>query len=171
MLNERVVAELSKVFIGLGSNIEPRLEYLQSAVSGLKKLGEIARVSAVYETLPVGGIPQPNYLNGVVELCTAAGPLELVRELKALEKTIGRKDRPRWHEREIDLDLLFYEDLILASQDVTIPHPEIPNRAFVLIPMRELAPELVHPVILRTMRDLCDEIKTADIKKTDFAIR
>ncbi len=171
MLNERVVAELSRVFIGLGSNIEPRLEYLLLAVNGLKNLGEIALVSSVYETVPVGGVAQPDYLNAVVELHSALGPLELAQKLKTLEKTIGRKERPRWHEREIDLDLLFYSDLIIESSELTIPHPEIPKRAFVLIPMRELAPELLHPVLHRTMRDLCDEIKAADVRKTDSVIR
>src|SRR5665213_1564581 len=117
----------SLAFIGLGSNIEPRLGYLQSAMNGLRTFGEIVKVSGVYETAPVGGVPQPDYLNAVVELRTALGPLELASRLKALERALGRTLRPRWHEREIDLDLLFYDDQVLNSTDLTVPHSDIAN--------------------------------------------
>lgn len=133
-------------------------------------MGDVLNVSGVYETAPVGGVPQPDYLNAVAELRTLLGPLELAGRLKTLEKAIGRTLRPRWHEREIDLDLLFYDDLVMSSAELTIPHREIPHRAFVLVPMRDLAPEFVHPVLQRTIRDLSDKTEMVGIQKTDFTL-
>ncbi len=157
-----------RVFIGLGSNIEPRFGYLQSAVNALRTLGEILAISSVYETSPVGGVPQPDYLNAVVEFRTQLGPLELASRLKALEAVLGRTARPRWHEREIDLDLLFYEDLVMNSPGLTIPHAEIPKRAFVLAPMKELAPDFIHPVLQRKIKDV--KIDLADVRKADLTL-
>ncbi|MFI5201096.1 MAG: 2-amino-4-hydroxy-6-hydroxymethyldihydropteridine diphosphokinase [Candidatus Kapaibacterium sp.] len=162
---------MARAFIGLGSNIEPRLGYLQSAVNALRTLGKIVNVSSVYETVPVGGVPQPDYLNAVVELHTHLGPLELASRLKALESALGRTARPRWHEREIDLDLLFYEDLVMSSPELTLPHPEIPKRAFVLVPMTELDPGFIHPILKRAIKDLTDEIEISGVQKTDFVLR
>ena len=82
-------------------------------------------MSGVYETAPVGGVPQPDFFNAVVELRTQLGPLEFANRLKALETALGRTARPRWHEREIDLDLLFYDDLMMHSPELTIPHPKL----------------------------------------------
>ncbi|HZK75545.1 MAG TPA: 2-amino-4-hydroxy-6-hydroxymethyldihydropteridine diphosphokinase [Candidatus Kapabacteria bacterium] len=161
----------SLAFIGLGSNIEPRIEYLRSAINGLRVMGDVLKISSVYETAPVGGVPQPDYLNAVVELRTQLGPLELAGRLKALEAALGRTARPRWHEREIDLDLLLYGDLVMSSPELTIPHPEIANRAFVLVPMTEIDSDFIHPLLQRTIRDIRDEIETAGVQKTDSVLR
>jgi 2-amino-4-hydroxy-6-hydroxymethyldihydropteridine diphosphokinase len=166
-----VAKELARVFIGLGSNIEPRIEYLRSAINGLRTIGDVLKISSVYETSPVGGVPQPDYLNAVVELRTSLGPLELAGRLKTLETALGRAARPRWHEREIDLDLLFYDDLVMSSPELTLPHPEIPNRAFVLIPMADIDPKFVHPSFQRTVKDLKDEMGTSGVQKTDFVLQ
>ncbi|HET6400412.1 MAG TPA: 2-amino-4-hydroxy-6-hydroxymethyldihydropteridine diphosphokinase [Candidatus Kapabacteria bacterium] len=163
--------EGARAFIGLGSNVEPRLGYLQSAMNGLRTLGEIVNVSSIYETEPVGGVPQPDYLNAVVELRTPLGPLELAVRLKALEAALGRTARPRWHEREIDLDLLFYGDLVMNSPELTLPHPEIPKRAFVLVPMAELHPDFIHPILKKTMKNQTDEIEMSGVQKTDFVLQ
>ena len=157
MTVERDGAKLSRVFIGLGSNIEPRMDYLGTAVTGLNKIGDIARVSSVYETAPVGGIPQSDFLNAVVELQTAIQPMELVAELKSLEKMIGRNERPRWHEREIDLDILFYGSSVIRAPDLEVPHPRMERRRFVLVPLAELAPGLRHPVSHKAVSELLAE--------------
>jgi 2-amino-4-hydroxy-6-hydroxymethyldihydropteridine diphosphokinase len=162
--DERIISEFERVFIGLGSNLEPRLDYLKAAVHGLRTIGEMVRVSSVYETMPVGDIPQPHFLNAVAQMHTAMGPLELFTELKALEKTVGRKERPRWHEREIDLDLLFYGDLILESPMLTLPHSELYRRAFVLVPMKELDPNFIHPVWRKSISELLRAVDTSGVR-------
>ncbi len=167
---ERISPRLSRAFIGVGSNIEPRLKFLEHAVRSLKDLGEVNRISSIYETAPVGDIPQPDYLNSVVEIKTPLGPLELARELKLLEKEIGRVERPRWHEREIDLDLLFYDDLILESPDFTIPHPEAHRRGFVLVPMNEIASDFEHPVLRKNMSDLVKSVDVTGVCKTELSL-
>ncbi|HWF43285.1 MAG TPA: 2-amino-4-hydroxy-6-hydroxymethyldihydropteridine diphosphokinase, partial [Candidatus Kapabacteria bacterium] len=103
---EEPIVELARVFISLGSNLEPRFEYLQAGLTALRTLGEVPKVSKIYETVPVGGVPQPEFLNAVVELDTTYGPLELLGAFKEIEKKLGRQQRPRWHEREIDFDIL-----------------------------------------------------------------
>ena len=160
----------TSVFIGLGSNIEPRLEYLRSAVKGLRTLGEIKRISSIYETAPVGVIPQSDYLNAVVEMSTKLEPLKLVSHLKALEQAIGRKDRPRWHEREIDLDILFYGNLVFDSPTLTIPHPEIFRRAFVLVPLCELDPNFQHPVLKKSVSELLRNVDAASVVPTKLKL-
>jgi 2-amino-4-hydroxy-6-hydroxymethyldihydropteridine diphosphokinase len=167
---ERDGAKLSRVFIGLGSNIEPRMDYLGTAVTGLNKIGDIARVSSVYETAPVGGIPQSDFLNAVVELQTAIQPMELVAELKSLEKMIGRNERPRWHEREIDLDILFYDNLVLQTATLILPHPELHKRAFVLVPMNELDPNFVHPLLKKNVAELLGNVDTTSVRATSLVL-
>ncbi len=170
MAEMRVTPKLERVFIGLGSNIEPRLEYLKIELNGLLAVGEIARISPVYETAPVGNIPQPHFLNAVIELQTAIGPLELFIHLKNLEKTVGRKERPRWHEREIDLDLLFYGDLILESATLTVPHAELHRRAFVLVPMRDLDPDFMHPVLKKSVAELLSNVDATGVNATTYTL-
>src|ERR1035441_7330674 len=165
--NEELKAKLSRAFIGLGSNIEPRLDYLRAAVRALAELGRVVRISIVYETAPLGGVPQPDYLNAVAELLTMLNPIDLVQHLKAIEIRLGRIERPRWHEREIDLDLLFYDDIELRTPGITIPHAEFQNRAFVVLPMMEIAPNYVHPVLRKTVSDLNNDIVTHGGQKTE----
>ncbi len=159
-----------RVFIGLGTNLEPRLEHLKSAVAALHGLGAITRVSSVYETAPIGGVPQPDYLNAVAELQTALDPLELVTRLKEIEKNMGRKDRPRWHEREIDLDVLFYGELIFESPTLTVPHSELHRRAFVLVPIAEIAPDFLHPVMKKSVSELLRGVDASGVTATTFTL-
>jgi 2-amino-4-hydroxy-6-hydroxymethyldihydropteridine diphosphokinase len=168
--DERIISEYERVFIGLGSNIEPRLDYLKAAVHGLRTIGEIVHVSSVYETMPVGDIPQPHFLNAVAEMHTTLGPLELFTQLKALEKSVGRKERPRWHEREIDLDLLFYGDLVLESPNLTLPHPELSRRAFVLVPMNALDPNFIHPIWKKSISELLRAVDTSGVRATTLTL-
>jgi 2-amino-4-hydroxy-6-hydroxymethyldihydropteridine diphosphokinase len=170
MAEARVTPKLERVFIGLGSNIEPRLEYLKTAVNGLRSIGEIAHISRVYETVPVGNVPQPHFLNAVIELLTTTGPLELFTNLKSLENTMGRKERPRWHEREIDLDLLFYGDLILESATLTVPHAELHRRAFVLVPMNDLDPNFMHPLLEKSVEQLFSDLDVTGVNATTYTL-
>ncbi len=126
---------------------------------------EVLRRSALYETEPVGVVDQRWFINAVVEIATELSPLELLRACKGIERRLGRRERGRWGPREIDLDLLLYDGLVLEDREhgLVLPHPELHRRRFVLVPLVELAPELVHPVLKRPLRQLLAEL--SDEKK------
>jgi len=132
-------------YIGLGSNLGDRLGYLQAAVAALSARGlEPDGVSSVYESDALGP-PQPDYLNAVVSVSTWLSARELLEALKAIEAELGRQKTERWGPREIDLDLLLYGDEMLEEDGLTIPHPEMTKRSFVLMPLLEIAPGLDLP--------------------------
>jgi 2-amino-4-hydroxy-6-hydroxymethyldihydropteridine diphosphokinase len=132
-------------YIGLGSNLGDRLGYLQAAVAALSARGlEVAGVSSVYESDALGP-PQPDYLNAVVSVSTSLSARELLAALKEIEGELGRQRTERWGPREIDLDLLLYGDEMLEEDGLTVPHPEMTRRAFVLMPLLEIAPGLDLP--------------------------
>jgi len=145
-----------RVFLGLGSNLGEREKYLNRAVSELKKLRDttIVWASSVYETDPVGKTDQPKFLNAAAEIATSLPPKDLYTELKAIEQQVGRKTSERWGPREIDIDLLIYDGLVFEDDHVTVPHPEMERRKFVLVPLKEIAPDLVHPISGMTIEEL-----------------
>ena len=146
------------VYIGIGTNLEPRLRRMSDAYAAIERLGVVEMRSSMYETAPQGYTEQPNFLNSVVMLGTKL-PLETLHgELKKIEIDLGRKKRSRWHEREIDFDILFFDDEIVVSDDLTVPHSEIKNRSFVLVPLNEIAAEFVHPVLRKSISELLDEL-------------
>lgn len=151
-----------RVFLGLGSNLGDRAAMLTraakevAAISGVK----IAQWSPVYETDPVGKTDQPRFLNAAVEIGTDLAPEELLRELLAIEERLGRVRGERWAPRTIDLDILLYDGLVRSGQDVTVPHPELERRRFVLVPLRDLDPDLVHPVSGLTVAELAAACST-----------
>ncbi|MGQ9477018.1 MAG: 2-amino-4-hydroxy-6-hydroxymethyldihydropteridine diphosphokinase [Candidatus Bipolaricaulia bacterium] len=149
-----------RAYIGLGSNLGRREENLVRAISLLGSSPEIwvLRRASLYETEPVGVEDQPWFLNSVVEVETSLPPRGLLHRLKEIERELGREDRGRWGPREIDLDLLLYGDLILEEDGLILPHPELHRRKFVLEPLCELAPELVHPRLKRPLRDLLADL-------------
>ena len=158
-----------RVFIGLGSNLGERERYLNRAAAEIKKLPDTRVVwySSVYETDPYGKPDQPKYLNAAGELETALAPQALLQELKKIEQAVGRSAGERWGPREIDLDILVYDGLVQSDGLVTVPHPDLEHRRFVLVPLREIAPDLVHPVNGMTVeemaaacRDSCRVVKT-----------
>lgn len=147
-----------RVFIGLGSNLGDRGRFLQRALMELRLLTDVNVIwtSGVYETDPWGNAAQPKFLNACVEVETALLPPELLDRLRGIEGRIGRSPAERWGPREIDLDILLYDGLVHADGTLTVPHPELERRRFVLIPLREIAPDLVHPVSGLTVRELAD---------------
>lgn len=149
---------MHNVYIGIGTNIEPRMKRMREAISALGELGTLKNQSSIYETAPYGFTEQPNFLNAVVLLRTNFELSELHHALRQLEKELGRKNRARWHEREIDFDILFYDSVIFASDTLTIPHPELQKRAFVLAPLAEIAPDQLHPVLQKNIGALLREL-------------
>jgi 3-oxoacyl-[acyl-carrier protein] reductase len=147
-------------YIGLGSNLGDRQHYLEAALEALASEPgiEVLRLSPVYETAPVGGpAEQGPYLNAVAEVRTARGPDELLALLLDVEQRLGRVREVHHGPRTLDLDLLFYGDLVRSDERLTLPHPRLHERTFVLEPLARLAPGLVHPVLERTVADLLAE--------------
>jgi len=147
------------VYIGLGSNIGQRKKNILRALKLLSKEGRIKVIkkSSVYETRAVGP-RQRNFFNSVVKAKTGLSPNETLKELKKIEKIMGRKKTRRWGPRIIDLDLLFYGDKVIETKGLTVPHKEIRNRQFVLDPLCEIAPGFVHPVFGKTIRRIASHV-------------
>jgi 2-amino-4-hydroxy-6-hydroxymethyldihydropteridine diphosphokinase len=146
---------MAEAAIGLGSNVGDRLGFLRSSAALIAKLaGTIRAKSDVYESEPWGVADQPKFLNACVVLETELSPFSLLEELKNIEAHAGRVDRGRWGPREIDLDIIFYGDLIIDGPVLRIPHAFAAQRNFVVIPLSEIAPDLTHPEDGRTMRDI-----------------
>ena len=148
-------------FIGLGSNLGDRENNLNQAVQALATLPQtrVMQVSKWQETEPIGGPPQGKYLNGVVQLETLQNALTLLYDLQDIEHTLGRpKEHAHWGPRIIDLDLLSYDELILQTPALTVPHPRIQERRFVLASLAEIAPNWRHTTLGKTASQLLTEV-------------
>lgn len=139
------------VYLALGANLGERAAMLRAARSRLSPAVEVLRCSRLYETPPWGDLDQPAFLNAVCHGRTALTPDALLAHLKQIERELGRVAARRWGPRAIDLDILFYDDLVLATPSLTIPHPLLHERPFVLVPLHELAPALQHPLLHRSV--------------------
>jgi len=148
----------ARIYLGLGSNLGDRMGSLTLAVERLSQKLTISEISSVYETEPLGYKEQPLFLNAVVSAVTELGPFELLRFIKQIESDLGRKRGFRNAPRPIDIDILFYGDLVTHTHELTIPHPGVAERAFVLVPLVEIAPEFVHPLSQRKFVDLLAEV-------------
>ena len=145
---------MATAYIGLGSNLGDRMTMLRTAIQRLETLGGIAGVSSLYETEPVGYLAQPSFLNAVVALDTAQAPADLLGALLGIERDLGRVRSFPNAPRTLDLDLLLVDDVILDTPELSLPHPRLHERAFVLVPLAEIAPELVLPGTGKTMQEL-----------------
>jgi 2-amino-4-hydroxy-6-hydroxymethyldihydropteridine diphosphokinase len=152
-------------YIALGSNLEDRAANLRTAVRSMPPEVVPVDCSPVYQTPPWGFENQPPFLNQVIKARTNLKPEDLLGFLKQLEKVIGRKQTFRYGPRLIDLDILFFDELIINSSDLKIPHPRMQDRAFVLVPLSEIAPDYLHPVLLVPVRDL---VSVIDIDGIDW---
>lgn len=144
-------------FIGLGSNLGSREEYIRKAIEGihLDEKNKITKISSLYESKPFGGAKQENYINAVIKVITEYSIYDLLKSLKELEYKLGRTLGNKWDSREIDLDILYYDDVILNDENLEVPHPRIAERDFVLIPLCEIEPEHIHPALNKKNRDIC----------------
>jgi 2-amino-4-hydroxy-6-hydroxymethyldihydropteridine diphosphokinase len=153
------------VFLALGTNLGNRPGNLRAAIAALPPVVTVLERSPVYETPPWGVTDQPAFLNMVIKGKTRQEPKELLDHLKLLETQLGRLPSIRYGPRKIDIDLLFYDDILLNTPELTLPHPHLHERAFVLVPLADLAPELVHPVLGKTVRQLLAEVDTTGVKQ------
>ncbi len=144
------------VYLSLGSNLGDRQQTIISAIEQLADHAAIANVivSNLYITKPFGLANQRDYINCAVRLETSLSPKELLADIQHIELSLGRKREIKWGPRTIDIDILFYGDYIIQELDLIIPHPEMHKRAFVLKPLAELCPDLIHAVLKRTVRSL-----------------
>jgi len=151
-----------RAFVALGSNLGDRAANLNAAIERLLEAGvDVVRVSRFYENPAVGGpAGSPDFLNAVAEVRTTLEPHALLDRLLAVEAELGRVRTVRWAPRTIDLDIILYADRVIQSPRLTVPHPQMHLREFVLAPLAEIAPEAVHPVLKATAREMLDELKS-----------
>ncbi len=153
------------VYLALGSNLGDRLANLKQAIAALPPQMEVKAKSSVYETPPWGYEDQPKFLNQVIKAKTYLDPEPLLKHLKRLEVALGRQESFPNGPRLIDMDILFYDDLVLNSPALVIPHPRLHERGFVLLPLMEIAPDLIHPVNKKSVREMAAGCDVREIAK------
>lgn len=146
-------------YLLLGSNLGNRKKYISSAISEIEaKLGSVAKRSSLYQTASWGKHDQPDFLNQVIELKTSLEPQALLSGVLSIEAVLGRKRVEKWGSRIIDIDILLYEDQIINDPELIIPHPYLAFRRFCLMPLSEIAPEFIHPILNKNIQQLLLEL-------------
>jgi len=158
------------VYLALGTNLGDRVENLRAALQALLPVVDIQAASPVYETPPWGYTDQPAFLNMVLQANTELLPADLLRELKRIEVELGRQPNFRYGPRLIDLDILFYGDRVVELETLGIPHPRLHERAFVLVPLADLALHLRHPLMGKTVRDLLASVERGEIRPFEAVV-
>jgi 2-amino-4-hydroxy-6-hydroxymethyldihydropteridine diphosphokinase len=153
---------MATVYLGLGTNLGDRIANLRAAIDALGRMGSVDAMSRIYETAPLYVTDQPAFLNMAVRLHTPLEPAALLRALKDQEARIGRVASVRYGPRLIDLDILLYDDRILETPDLTIPHPRLAERHFALIPLADIAGSILHPTLDQTIGSLLDALPADD---------
>lgn len=151
---------MNKTYLLLGSNLGEKklnLDYAGELIGWL--IGEVSQKSSVYQTSAWGVEDQPPFFNQVIEVFTKLQPADLIVDIQYIENKLGRERGTRWGSRIIDIDVLYYEREVIESEDLIVPHPQIPNRRFALIPLVEIAPDFVHPVFGKTNKELLEICK------------
>ncbi|QRN83013.1 2-amino-4-hydroxy-6-hydroxymethyldihydropteridine diphosphokinase [Chloroflexota bacterium] len=155
----------SPIYLALGTNLGERETNLQKAIESLAPKVRVIRKSSIYATPPWGYTDQPEFLNQVIEVDTTLQPLPLLHLLKSIEAEMGREETFRNGPRLIDLDILFYGSEVVEGEIITIPHPRLQDRAFVLVPLDEIAPDFVHPVLNESIHDLLAKVDPEGVRK------
>lgn len=149
-----------RIYIGLGSNIGDRQSHLAYARAQIsERIGPIVQASSIYRTAPWGKTDQADFLNQVVAINTDLGPFRVLHHILEIEQARGRLREEKWGSRTLDLDLLFYSNYRIHTRELVIPHPELAQRNFVLVPLSEIAPNFIHPVLHIPLSDLLAESK------------
>jgi len=163
---------MAVAYIGIGSNLGERIDNCAKAVGEISNFANnIVSFSSLYETEPVDKEDQPDFINCAVKIETALSPFDLLKSIQSVEDKMGRRREERWGPRMIDLDIIFYDKLVIETPELTIPHPRAHLRRFILLPISEIEPELVHPIfgvsVLQLLNRLNDEkqaVKVGDFK-------
>jgi 2-amino-4-hydroxy-6-hydroxymethyldihydropteridine diphosphokinase len=150
--------------IGLGSNLGDRRGYLVRAAGEMRSFGDIVRVSAIYETNPVGQ-PQPDFLNAALRIATNLSPCELLERLLGIERTLGRVRRERWGPRVIDLDILWCVGVVVSTERLVVPHAELRARPFALVPLLDVAPEASDPTDFAPYSRIARALDTSGVRE------
>jgi 2-amino-4-hydroxy-6-hydroxymethyldihydropteridine diphosphokinase len=157
------------VYLGLGTNLGERQRNLEDAIERLGEFVDVEMRSSIYETEPWGYAEQPRYLNMVISGRTRLAPLELLDRLKGIEEAMGRQavEAIRYGPRPIDIDILFYDDEVVDDARLQVPHPRIEERAFVLAPLADIAPDMVHPRLGKSVAGLLAEVDSSGVQRFD----
>ncbi len=154
---------MHSAIIAIGTNLGNKEENIKKATDLIKRRGiRIVKSAGIYRTKPYGYTNQPDFLNSALEIETTLSPEELLETLLSIEKEMGRVRKVHWGPRIIDLDIIFYDNLVINEKNLKIPHPDMQNRLFVLKPVSEIAPCRVHPVFCKTVKTLLEELLNAE---------
>ena len=157
-----IMPKISRIFLSLSSTADDRVRHLRTAIDHLRTIMAPERYSSLYVIAPLGQMEADAVVSAVIEGTTELKPVKLLKAIKEIEKLMGRKPDVNYGPQTIDIDILFYDSIIIEALELIIPHPHIPERAYILKPLAEIAPALMHPVLYYTVRELLRDTDDAD---------